>query len=590
MRYTFTLFRNNAFRLLFRQYSVATSNGSAVKVVSIKDDDSIKVTFKYLNSYNLIVKRPKDEGVHISLSHIKAKTELINKREEIRRGIVNKYAMTAQTVVETYLDGDTEVSLIKNNEVMNENIPNIEAWSQASMLKVGNDLYEIKYNTPTVVELSLPRHIIAGCPIRPHFILECASLDDCKFTWYRSVTQIDVSRYLNSERKHDILIDDDKYWLKVNEGFIYFTMKDDIGCYLKVVCTPKQEDRTGPDFAVESDSVVEAGPEMFPFEERHIYTKTLSDKDSLRCISYNVLANVYVEKRNFPYCSAKARHIHYRKQLLLKEILGYNSDIICLQEVQERIFEHDLAKVLRLAGFDGFYAKKGGRRFEGVATFYRTSKYRVLDNYRMLLNEIVREKEVFLNLTSKVSGNCKTMSTLLAQDTVIQAILLEDFNGRKILVANTHLYSNKDTPEVRLIQAAFCLCYIEHIIKMNVDSMPVLFCGDFNSLPASSAYDFITSGIFECCSSWKSDSVPGTDTILRHNLHLSSACGTPEYTNYTEEFCGCLDYIFYSKNHLQVTDVVPMPSHEKVTAQVGLPNEHFPSDHIALVCTLKWKT
>lgn len=85
------------------------------------------------------------------------------------------------------------------------------------------------------------------------------------------------------------------------------------------------------------------------------------------------------------------------------------------------------------------------------------------------------------------------------------------------------------------------------------------------------------------------DSDSDDDSILRHNLHLESACGIPDYTNFTEEFKGCLDYIFYSKNSLVVTDVVPMPSHESVTAQGWLPSEYFPSDHLALVCTLKWK-
>ncbi|PRD32059.1 UNVERIFIED_CONTAM: Pde12 [Trichonephila clavipes] len=85
------------------------------------------------------------------------------------------------------------------------------------------------------------------------------------------------------------------------------------------------------------------------------------------------------------------------------------------------------------------------------------------------------------------------------------------------------------------------------------------------------------------------DSSNNVKTIIKHNLCLDTACGTPEYTNYTQDFHGCLDYIFYSKNNLEVTDVVPMPNHEHVTAQVALPNDYFPSDHIALVCTLQWK-
>lgn len=38
----------------------------------------------------------------------------------------------------------------------------------------------------------------------------------------------------------------------------------------------------------------------------------------------------------------------------------------------------------------------------------------------------------------------------------------------KILIANTHLYSNKDKPEVRLIQAALCVNYLEHLVREQV--------------------------------------------------------------------------------------------------------------------------
>lgn len=42
---------------------------------------------------------------------------------------------------------------------------------------------------------------------------------------------------------------------------------------------------------------------------------------------------------------------------------------------------------------------------------------------------------------------------------------------------------------------------------------------------------------------------------LKQDIQLDSACGTPQYTNFTEGFADCLDYIFYEKNKLKVEQV-----------------------------------
>lgn len=94
---------------------------------------------------------------------------------------------------------------------------------------------------------------------------------------------------------------------------------------------------------------------------------------------------------------------------------------------------------------------------------------------------------------------------------------------------------------------------------------------------------------FHFCLTLFTDSDETIDGIeLQHSLSLGSACGTPEYTNYTKGFNGCLDYIFYDLNKLKVTEVIPFPTHEEVTQNVAIPNIFFPSDHLALVCTLAW--
>lgn len=55
--------------------------------------------------------------------------------------------------------------------------------------------------------------------------------------------------------------------------------------------------------------------------------------------------------------------------------VGYNADIICLQEVDDRLFENDFLPVMSQIGFDGELHTKGDTR-EGVACFYNKTKFK----------------------------------------------------------------------------------------------------------------------------------------------------------------------------------------------------------------------
>lgn len=56
--------------------------------------------------------------------------------------------------------------------------------------------------------------------------------------------------------------------------------------------------------------------------------------------------------------------------------LGYNSDIICLQEVDRKIFNSCLNPILGSEGLDGVFFKKGKEVAEGLACFYRKDRFR----------------------------------------------------------------------------------------------------------------------------------------------------------------------------------------------------------------------
>ena len=71
------------------------------------------------------------------------------------------------------------------------------------------------------------------------------------------------------------------------------------------------------------------------------------------------------------------------KYLILCDSLGYNADVLCLQEVDKKIFNNTLLFGLDDKGFEGRFCVKSGENGEsnckeGCAIFYRKSKFRWL--------------------------------------------------------------------------------------------------------------------------------------------------------------------------------------------------------------------
>lgn len=134
----------------------------------------------------------------------------------------------------------------------------------------------------------------------------------------------------------------------------------------------------------------------------------------------------------------------------------------------------------------------------------------------------------------------------------------------------------------------------------------MIFCGDFNSRPDTAVYQFLSErsinmddknlesrklfSVFisaKFVNLWSFSVSVGKSNVFQNNFKFKSACGTPKFTNYTDDFKGCLDYIFCEKD-VKVTQVLPFPSEEELSRNIAIPNQYFPSDHIALVADLKF--
>ncbi|VDP83839.1 unnamed protein product [Echinostoma caproni] len=102
----------------------------------------------------------------------------------------------------------------------------------------------------------------------------------------------------------------------------------------------------------------------FDCDETTSATYHVQNTHRFRVVSYNLLADVYASTaiartHIFRQCPIECLNIRYRLPLILRELLLYKADILCLQEVDVWVFEHYLKPLLtRLSDMDGMYLGK----------------------------------------------------------------------------------------------------------------------------------------------------------------------------------------------------------------------------------------
>ncbi|KAF2358650.1 Endonuclease/exonuclease/phosphatase [Trinorchestia longiramus] len=469
------------------------------------------------------------------------------------------------------------------------------------LLVVEHQPYILDVNPPTVDTVSLPENILAGFLLYPNsLVVKNASREQCHVKWF--VSRMSFENY-GAAKSAIATIE----WDELSSGFFLKVDESMVNKVIKVSVTPMKGSRSGASVEAVSRCLVSIGPESFPFLDRHQYTKEASPRDSMRVVSYNILGDTYARteysaENLFAHCPRYALSVDYRKQLYIAEILGYNADVVCLQEVDDDIFKHDLSSVLlQKAGLAGEYAGKQSQSTkEGCATFFNTKKFKLVESLCFGLADELQNNKALADIFSKVKKNSKLLERILGRNTVLQACVLEcltqglvEHQRQLLLVCNTHFYFHPDADHIRLLQAGIAFTLIEQLVARLEAAekgclVRVLVCGDLNSTPDTGVYQLATlRHVGADHQGWKSalgEEVEGVE--LRQTLPMASACGTPTYTNYSVPFQGCIDWIFYRTDSLRVENVVPMPSHEVVTEHLSLPSPKFPSDHLALVAQL----
>ena len=269
---------------------------------------------------------------------------------------------------------------------------------------------------------------------------------------------------------------------------------------------------------------------------------------------------------------------------------------------------------------------------EGEAIFFNRSKFLLVSEDAVVLREFVQQSPSCIHL---LSLHPLILDCLLTRHNILQTAFLRSTErpDRYVLVANTHLYFHPMGDHIRLLQVEISVKYIENKLKVLKQTIgkdahvAVIFCGDFNSCPCTAAYEYMISGsvsrshpdwrsyrmteVPHCSCNHRSLTIiqeldgphwmqaqpsagtsegPSIGVDLSHGLRFSNSCGTRYATNVTLGWTGVIDYIFVDSNHLRTQRVIPMPPVEQLTQHVALPSVNFPSDHIALVADLMWRT
>ncbi|KAG2686867.1 hypothetical protein I3843_09G027600 [Carya illinoinensis] len=396
-------------------------------------------------------------------------------------------------------------------------------------------------------------------------------------------------------------------WFEVGRFKTYTPSADDIGHVLKFECVVVDAETKLPVGHVNTILTSRVIPAPSP-SPRHLIPVNgadamghldsdgrVSSSGTFSVLSYNILSDVYATNDVYSYCPSWALSWPYRRQNLLREIVGYRADIVCLQEV-----------------YIG-----NTNTIDGCATFFRRDRFLHVKKYEVEFNKAAQS----WTDSQLPSSQKKTALSRLFKDNVALIVVLEakfgnqgvDNPGKRQLlcVANTHVNVHQDLKDVKLWQVHTLLKGLEKIAASA--DIPMLVCGDFNSVPGSAPHSLLAMGKVDPLHPELAADPLGIlrpNSKLVHQLPLVSAYSSfarigvglgleqqrrrldpttnePLFTNCTRDFIGTLDYIFYTADSLTVESLLELLDEEGLRKDTALPSPEWSSDHIALLAEFR---
>jgi mRNA deadenylase 3'-5' endonuclease subunit Ccr4 len=251
----------------------------------------------------------------------------------------------------------------------------------------------------------------------------------------------------------------------------------------------------------------------------------------LRVVSYNILAPSYIRPDWYPFTDRSHLAWEARQERLAARLLGFDGDVLCLQEVEPYVYEF-LQGRLEPALYQGTYVPKSQGRPDGGATFYRSDRLMQMECRTLYFRDGAGGQD---------SGHLALVSTFNRQGSILH-------------IVNTHI--RWGAPEEQGDEHVG-FRQVRELLKQ-LDALPpalaCIICGDFNAEPESEIVSM----------------------IVRSGMRDAYA-GAPQPTCNSNRHAQRIDYLFYRP----AMEVVPMAL-PVIDDETPLPSADEPSDHLPI--------
>jgi CCR4-NOT transcription complex subunit 6 len=373
----------------------------------------------------------------------------------------------------------------------------------------------------------------------------------------------------------------------------------------------------------------------------HDGTPPPASQERFKVFSYNTLCDKYATNQQYGYTPAAALAWEYRKEQILAELQAAEADFLCLQEVNQESYNEYFRVKLAYNDYKGVFwpksrartmSEKDAKYVDGCATFYKGSKYILLDK------QLIDFANIAINRPD-MKNQHDIFNRVMPRDHIAVVTFFEDrLTGVRFIVVNAHLFFDPAFADVKVIQTAILM---ENLTKLaekyarwpackdkkryvpsdenetaleapdeatpepapsmeyaSSTQIPLLVCGDFNSTPDSGVYELLAHGSLRPdhtdlgnyqYGNFTRDGIQHPFSIRSSYANLDGTSEALPFTDYTPGFTGVIDYIWYSTNSLEVTALLGPVDLEYMDRVPGFPNYHFPSDHISLLAEFSVK-
>ncbi|ETS80841.1 Glucose-repressible alcohol dehydrogenase transcriptional effector [Pestalotiopsis fici W106-1] len=369
-----------------------------------------------------------------------------------------------------------------------------------------------------------------------------------------------------------------------------------------------------------------------------------SNLERIRVLSWNTLCDRYATTAQYGYTPVGALDWEYRRSVIMDEFRQRDADILCLQEIAGDAFENFFTPELAQLDYRGVHYPKTRVSHmrdkteqglvDGCAIFFKNTKYILLDK------QLVDFRSMAINRPDMKTTE-DVFNRVMPKDNIGMFCFFESrATGARFIVVNAHLCWEGHLSDVKAVQTGILMeqitkmsekytrrlpislsekCLVRSVTtdvvsELDSDQMesppaasqeyrsntdiPLLVCGDYNSIDDSSVYELLDRGrvapdhpdlVGHSYGNFTRDGISHPFSLRSAYAHVRNTPDDLTFTNYVPTFNGVIDYIWYSTNTLEATELLGPPDYNYLKRVPGFPNYHFPSDHIQIMADFVFK-